>query len=144
MKISQRIVGIWTSRLAMAVVAVGLALATVAQDVEAARRLGGGKSFGRQSQNVERQQMQPPAGQPAQAGPVQQAGQPAAAGAAAQSERIAPAAAPRLAFLMAVSAITAHVPAGCPALYQIGRGVMAPLRARAAVVAAFSFDGENG
>jgi predicted lipid-binding transport protein (Tim44 family) len=84
MKISQRIVGTWTSPLAMAAVAVGLALAMVAQDVEAARRLGGGKSFGRQSQNVERQQMQPPAGQPAQAGPVQQAGQPAAAGAAAQ------------------------------------------------------------
>jgi len=83
MKTSQRVLGTWTSRLAIVAVAVGVGLAMVAQDADA-RRLGGSKSFGRQSQNVERQQVQPPAGQPAQAGPAQQAGQPGAAAAAAQ------------------------------------------------------------
>jgi predicted lipid-binding transport protein (Tim44 family) len=83
MKISRRFLGSWTSRLAIAAVVVGVGLAMAVPDADA-RRFGGGKSFGRQSQNVERQQVQPPAGQPAQAGPVQQAGQPAATGAAAQ------------------------------------------------------------
>jgi hypothetical protein len=45
---------------------------------------------------------------------------------------------------MAVSAITAHAPAGCPVLHQIERGVMAPLRAITAADAVFSSDGESG
>ena len=62
--------------VAMAAVAGFLALAMVAADAEAARRFGGGKSFGRQSQNVERQQMQPPARDAAgQAAPGQQGAQ---------------------------------------------------------------------
>jgi predicted lipid-binding transport protein (Tim44 family) len=71
--------------MAMAAIAGFVALAMVAADAEAARRFGGGKSFGRQSQNVERQQMQPPARDAAgQAAPGQQGAQ--SAGPAAQSQ----------------------------------------------------------
>ena len=61
--------------LAVAIV-VGLALATL--DAEA-KRLGGGKSFGRQSPNVTRQQASPPpanAARPTQPPPAQQPAQP--------------------------------------------------------------------
>jgi predicted lipid-binding transport protein (Tim44 family) len=71
--------------MAMAAIAGFVALAMVAADAEAARRFGGGKSFGRQSQNVERQQMQPPARDTAgQAAPGQQGAQ--SAGPAAQPQ----------------------------------------------------------
>jgi len=70
----KRVVTGWRG-IALAVVTGFLALAVIAADAEAARRFGGGKSFGRQSQNVERQ-AQPPArdsAAPAQQG-TQQAG----------------------------------------------------------------------
>ena len=50
----------WGSRIAVAGFAAFVGFAMVAEEVEA-RRMGGGKSFGRQSQNVQRQQAQPPA-----------------------------------------------------------------------------------
>ncbi|MSQ59160.1 MAG: Tim44 domain-containing protein [Betaproteobacteria bacterium] len=45
----------WISRFAVIAIALGSSLAMVAQDAEAARRFGGGKSFGRQSGNVNKQ-----------------------------------------------------------------------------------------
>ena len=64
----------WFSSFAAAIVVV-LGLALVAQDAEAARRLGGGKSFGRQTMN--RDQATQPAKPPAQdaAKPAQSPGQ---------------------------------------------------------------------
>ena len=61
MNVVKRVVTGWRSGIAMVAIAGFVGLAMVAADAEAARRFGGGKSFGRQSQNVERQQMQPPA-----------------------------------------------------------------------------------
>ncbi len=73
----KRFVTGWRAGIAMVAVAGFVALAMVAADAEAARRFGGGKSFGRQSQNVERQQAQPPARDAAgQAAPGQQGAQP--------------------------------------------------------------------
>ncbi|MES2481837.1 MAG: Tim44-like domain-containing protein [Pseudomonadota bacterium] len=66
-------------------------LAMGALDAEAARRLGGGGSFGKQSGNVTQRQATPPAQQPAQAAPAQQqsatAAKPATPAAAAAPRR---------------------------------------------------------
>ena len=79
----KRVVTGWRG-IALAAVTGFLALAMVGADAEAARRFGGGKSFGRQSQNVERQQTQPPARDAAgQAAPAQQGAQPGRRAAAA-------------------------------------------------------------
>jgi predicted lipid-binding transport protein (Tim44 family) len=81
----KRLVRGWRFRIALAAVAGLVAVATIGVDAEAARRFGGGKSFGRQSQNVERQQMQPPARDSAgQSASGQQGAQ--AAGPAAQPQ----------------------------------------------------------
>jgi len=85
MNVVKRVWTGWRAGIAMAAIAGFVALAMVAADAEAARRFGGGKSFGRQSQNVERQQMQPPARDAAgQAAPGQQGAQ--SAGPAAQPQ----------------------------------------------------------
>ncbi len=87
MNVFKRVLTGWRCGVAMLAVAGFASLAMVAADAEAARRFGGGKSFGRQSQNVERQQMQPPARDAAgQAAPGQGA-QSAAAGAQPQPAR---------------------------------------------------------
>ncbi len=66
---------VWIARAAAGAFAVLVALGMVVQDVEAAR-MGGGRSFGRQSPNVTRQQSAPPSRDAAtQAAPAQQAGQ---------------------------------------------------------------------
>ena len=59
------------SRFAVIAIALGSTLAMVANDADAARRFGGGKSFGRQSSNVNKQATPPNAAAPAQsqAGP---------------------------------------------------------------------------
>lgn len=49
----------WITRAATVALALFVGLAVVAVDAEAARRFGGGKSFGRQSQNVNKQQTPP-------------------------------------------------------------------------------------
>jgi predicted lipid-binding transport protein (Tim44 family) len=72
-----------------AVVALSLALALTGFNAEAARRMGGGKSMGQQSQNVTRQQAAPHNATPAQAA------KPAAAPAAAPATPAAPAPAPK-------------------------------------------------
>jgi predicted lipid-binding transport protein (Tim44 family) len=72
-------------------VMIGLVAASFAFDAEAQRRLGGGKTFGRQSQQLQQQrQMTPPAQSPQQAAPAQQAAKPAAAGAAAATKAASP------------------------------------------------------
>ncbi|MFN3564484.1 MAG: Tim44 domain-containing protein, partial [Burkholderiaceae bacterium] len=59
---------------------IGLVAASFAFDADAQRRLGGGKTFGRQSQQLQQQrQMTPPQQSPQQAAPAQQAANPAAA-----------------------------------------------------------------
>ncbi|MBL8384653.1 MAG: Tim44 domain-containing protein [Burkholderiales bacterium] len=63
------------TRIAAAAFAVGLGLAVVAPDADAARRFGGGKSVGKQSDNVTKQA--PPAA-PAQSAPAKQNAAPAA------------------------------------------------------------------
>lgn len=65
---------------------IGLVAASFAFDAEAQRRLGGGKTFGRQSQQLQQQrQMTPPQQAPQQAAPAQQAANPAAAAATTRS-----------------------------------------------------------
>jgi predicted lipid-binding transport protein (Tim44 family) len=49
----------WTSRTAMLAAVLLVGLSMTCADAEAARRFGGGKTFGRQSQNVTRQQTPP-------------------------------------------------------------------------------------
>jgi predicted lipid-binding transport protein (Tim44 family) len=70
---------------------IGLVAASFAFDAEAQRRLGGGKTFGRQSQQLQQQrQMTPPQQSPQQAAPAQQANPAAAtAGGAAAATRAA-------------------------------------------------------
>lgn len=70
---------------------IGLVAASFAFDAEAQRRLGGGKTFGRQSQQLQQQrQMTPPQQSPQQAAPAQQANPAAAtAGGAAATTRAA-------------------------------------------------------
>ncbi len=67
------------SRLAVIAIALGSTFAMVAQDSEAARRFGGGKSFGRQSSNLNKQAAPPNAAAPTQSQ--------AAPGAAQQPQR---------------------------------------------------------
>ncbi|MFN0316441.1 MAG: Tim44 domain-containing protein [Burkholderiales bacterium] len=60
----------WISRFAVIAIALGSTFAMVAQDADAARRFGGGKSFGRQSSNLNKQATPPnAAAAPAQAAP---------------------------------------------------------------------------
>ncbi|HTT09575.1 MAG TPA: Tim44-like domain-containing protein [Burkholderiaceae bacterium] len=69
----------------MALVAIGLFAATLATDADAQRRLGGGRSLGKQSPQVQQREATPPAPQQApaqQAAPAQQSA--TAAGAAAR------------------------------------------------------------
>lgn len=77
----RRIVKSLGSGIGVVLVAFVFAVGAVVEEAEA-RRLGGGKSFGRQSQNLQRQQPQPPAKDTANqaAQPAQPAGQPQAAG----------------------------------------------------------------
>jgi predicted lipid-binding transport protein (Tim44 family) len=65
-------------------VVIGVMTASFALDAEAQRRLGGGKSFGKQSAPVQQRQATPPQQQQPQAAPAQQANQPGANQAAAQ------------------------------------------------------------
>jgi predicted lipid-binding transport protein (Tim44 family) len=70
---------------------IGLVAASFAFDAEAQRRLGGGKTFGRQSQQLQQQrQMTPPQQSPQQAAPAQQAANPAAAAGAATTKAASP------------------------------------------------------
>lgn len=70
---------------------IGLVAASFAFDAEAQRRLGGGKTFGRQSQQLQQQrQMTPPPQSPQQAAPAQQAANPAAAAGAAATRAASP------------------------------------------------------
>jgi predicted lipid-binding transport protein (Tim44 family) len=69
---------------------VGLIAATVSLDADAQRRLGGGKTFGKQSSQVQQRQAAPPQAAPAQqpgtaAAPAAATGTAAAAGAAART-----------------------------------------------------------
>ena len=66
----------------IAALIVGVMTASFALDADAQRRLGGGKTFGKQSTPVQQRQATPPQQQP-QAAPAQQANQPAAQPAAA-------------------------------------------------------------
>jgi predicted lipid-binding transport protein (Tim44 family) len=73
---------------------IGVVAATFAFDAEAQRRLGGGKSFGKQSQQVQQRQATPPQQQtPPQAAPAQQPGTAAAPAAATGTAAAAGAAA---------------------------------------------------
>jgi predicted lipid-binding transport protein (Tim44 family) len=73
---------------------IGVVAATFALDAEAQRRLGGGKTFGKQSSQVQQRQATPPAQQtPPQAAPAQQPGTAAAPTAAAGTTAAAGAAA---------------------------------------------------
>jgi hypothetical protein len=73
---------------------IGVVAATFAFDAEAQRRLGGGKSFGKQSQPVQQRQATPPQQQtPPQAAPAQQPGTAAAPAAATGTAAAAGAAA---------------------------------------------------
>ncbi len=65
----------------LAAVLIGVLAATVSLDADAQRRFGGGKSFGRQSPQVQQRQATPPAQQPgaAQSAPAQNTQQPATA-----------------------------------------------------------------
>jgi len=69
------------ARLLAITLMTGVGFASVAPDAEAARRLGGGKSIGKQSDNVSKQA--PPAAPAQQAAPAPQQAAPGAAGAAA-------------------------------------------------------------
>jgi len=65
---------------------IGVVAASFALDADAQRRLGGGKTLGKPSQNVQQRQAQPPQSAPQQTPPTQQAApaqQPATAGAPA-------------------------------------------------------------
>jgi predicted lipid-binding transport protein (Tim44 family) len=64
----------WIARTAAGVFAVVIGLAMVIQDADAAR-MGGGRSFGRQSPNVTRQASPPSRDATTQTAPAQQAGQ---------------------------------------------------------------------
>jgi predicted lipid-binding transport protein (Tim44 family) len=69
---------------------IGVVAATFALDADAQRRLGGGKSFGKQSPQVQQRQATPPQQQtPPQAAQQPGAASPAAAGAAAGAARTA-------------------------------------------------------
>lgn len=69
---------------------IGLVAASFAFDAEAQRRFGGGKTFGRQSQQLQQQrQVTPPPQSPQQAAPAQQAANPAAAAGAAAATKAA-------------------------------------------------------
>ena len=70
-----------STRLLAAAVMVGVGLASISPDADAARRFGGGKSVGKQSDNVTKQA--PPAAPAQQATPAPQQATPGAAGAAA-------------------------------------------------------------
>lgn len=70
-----------STRLLAAALMAGVGLAAVAPDADAARRFGGGKSVGKQSDNVSKQA--PPAAPAQQATPAPQQATPGAAGAAA-------------------------------------------------------------
>ncbi|HRZ01597.1 MAG TPA: Tim44-like domain-containing protein [Burkholderiaceae bacterium] len=84
---------------------VGVMAASFAFDAEAQRRLGGGKTFGKQSTPVQQRQATPPQQQP-QATPAQQANQPAAAptAAGAATAGAAKAASPMRGALMGLAA----------------------------------------
>lgn len=76
----------WLTRAFLFAFAAFIGTALVVPDADAARRMGGGKSFGRQaappSQPAQRDAMQPTPSQPAQAAPARPGGQGAAAPAA--------------------------------------------------------------
>lgn len=77
----------------LAMMAVGLMIATTAMDADAARRFGGGSSFGRPAPTLRQAAPQPAApqmGQQAQRNPGAQAQNPAAAGAAANAAKPSP------------------------------------------------------
>lgn len=77
----------------LALLAVGLVFATTAMDADAARRFGGGSSFGRSAPALRQAAPQPTApkfGQQAQKNPGAQAQKPAAAGAAANAAKPSP------------------------------------------------------
>jgi predicted lipid-binding transport protein (Tim44 family) len=70
---------------------IGLVAASFAFDADAQRRLGGGKTFGRQSQQLQQQrQATPPQQSTQQAAPAQQANPAAAAGAATAATKASP------------------------------------------------------
>jgi predicted lipid-binding transport protein (Tim44 family) len=73
----------WIARAFLLAFTVFAGAAMIVPDADAARRMGGGKSFGRQAQPpMQRDAVNPPAKQPAQAAPSQQGAQAPAAPAA--------------------------------------------------------------
>src|SRR5688500_13760682 len=70
----------WIARAFLLAFTVFAGTAMIVPDADAARRMGGGKSFGRQAQPpMQRDAVNPPAKQPAQAAPAQQGAQAPAA-----------------------------------------------------------------
>lgn len=111
----------WISRIAVIAIALGSSLAMVAHDAEA-KRFGGGKSFGRQSSNVNRSAT--PA-TPAQATPSQAQAAPAAAGQPQRNRWLGPVAG--IAAGLGLAALFSHMGLAGPLAEMMGSFLMIAL-----------------